>query len=94
MPKQIEKIRTELLKLSNPKELVSRKIKLATFGQALNSRIDGYLNAYQHCTNRIELENELESTKMKVARKLFSDHLKIDVKRLDGVTLAFLEIND
>jgi hypothetical protein len=91
-PKQINKIKMELLKLSNPTELVSRGIKLSSFGAALENRVSGYIHAYEGCANGMQVENELTDIVERVKRTLFRDHLKIDIGSISSEARAFVDL--
>ena len=91
-PRQIQKIKAELLKLSNPTELIGRDIHFSTFGVALQSRIDGYLHAYEDCVNSTKLQNELTSIGGRVKRTLLKDHLNISFDGLSDDARAFIGI--
>lgn len=91
-PKQIEKMKTELLKLSNPTELVSRGIKLASFGAALENRVNGYIHAYEGCANASQVEHELSAIAERIKRTLFRDHLKIEINSLSPDARVFADI--
>ena len=90
--KQMEKIKTTLLELSNPKELVSRGIRLSSFGAALDSRINGYLNAYESCANFKDIEAQIVAIGAKVKRVLYKEHLKINPDVLSAEARTFLDI--
>src|SRR5690606_38339639 len=53
---QMETIRDEFLKLASIPELVSRKITLKNFGQHLSAKQEGYLGAYEACSNHSDLQ--------------------------------------
>jgi hypothetical protein len=89
---QLDKIRTLLLMLSHPRELTSRGIRLATFGMALQSRIDGYLHAYEDCANYGEVERQIHEIGEKIKRVLYTEHLKIDFKTLSEEARSFIGI--
>jgi retron-type reverse transcriptase len=66
-------IRTELFKLTDLEHLNKQNIDFFKFGQSLNSRISGYVNAYLMCSNLKELENKLESIRLRVYSTVLSN---------------------
>lgn len=92
--KQKEKIKMELGQLGSIKELLARRITLGSLGQAIDSRVSGYLNAYSCCTNFYELENELHELKQKIFRRVYgSEGLAINIKALSREKRAFLGLD-
>lgn len=90
---QIQEIRTELLRLGSIEDLLSREITISRLGAAIDSRVSGYLNAYECCTNYLEFENELESIKQKILRRVFGQNgLGIDLAALTPEKKKFLGI--
>jgi len=92
MPKQMEKIRSELLHLSSISELLSRKITLASLAAQIQNRTSGYLNAYEVCTNIQEAENELAGLTQKILLKIYRDGLKINLETLSTEARTFLGV--
>ena len=86
------KIRDEFLKLSSIPELVSRGLRLKDLGLIVFSKKDGYLAAYDCCTNLKELEIDLNNIVQKVLRRIYVKGLNIDLKSIDGVTRQFLSL--
>lgn len=87
---QRERIRDEFLKLASIPELVSRRVDFSKIGNHLISKRDGYLAAYECCTNITMLEIELENIVQKVLKKIYKDGLGIDLQSLDPITKNFL----
>ena len=81
----------ELLQLGSITNLLSRNIRLADLGRAIESRISGYLNTYDCCTNYAELENALEGLHETVLRRLYGhDGLGLDINSLSSEKRSFL----
>ncbi|GAA0833516.1 reverse transcriptase domain-containing protein [Cupriavidus pauculus] len=91
-PTQRQRIRDEMLALGSIKELISRRLGLASLGQVISAKKDGYLAAYDICSNLSEIENDLNEMEYKVLRKLYVDELHIDLKRLTPDARKFLGI--
>ena len=90
MQKQFEKIKDNLLQMASIKELLSRKIKLATLGQAIEARKSGYIHAYADCVNADRLEYGLEDIQQKVLRRIYTQGLDINLESLSGEAKSFL----
>ena len=89
MPSQIAGIKSEILQLGSIEELLARKITLAKLGLAIVSRKMGYLNAYEACTNIVELENALDSLHQKILRLIYKN-LNINLASLNATQRTFL----
>lgn len=88
---QRDAIRTELMQLGSISNLLSRNIRLANLGHAIESRISGYLNTYECCTNYVELENALGGLHQCILRRLYGkDGLGLDIGSLSSEQLSFL----
>lgn len=88
---QLKTIRNELLQLGSIKQLLDNNIKLASLGNAIESRVSGYKAAYSDCVKNFkELENELKDVHQKVLRKIYQDDLKIDLRSLPSEQRKFL----
>ncbi|QNB07885.1 RNA-directed DNA polymerase [Herbaspirillum frisingense] len=70
---QAIRIRTELFKLTDINTLNKLGIDFFKFGQSLNSRIGGYINAYSMCSNLKEFENKMEVLRKKVYSTVLSN---------------------
>ncbi len=85
----------ELLQLGSITNLLSRNIRLADLGRAIESRISGYLNTYDCCTNYAELENALEGLHQTVLRRLYGhDGLGLDINSLSSEKRSFLGLSE
>lgn len=94
LPEQRESIRSELLKLGSIPDLLSRKIQLADLGRAIDSRVAGYLHAYDCCTNHAELENDLDNIRQKILIRIYGpEGLAIDIKSLSSTKRTFLGLS-
>ncbi|WP_368641391.1 reverse transcriptase domain-containing protein [Castellaniella ginsengisoli] len=87
---QMETIRDELLKLASIPELVSRKITLKNFGQQLSAKQEGYLGAYEACSNHSDLQALLSKLEDEVLRRVYKNGLGIDLTKLTAAARAFL----
>ena len=92
MPKQFEKIRDAFLQLKSIKELLSRKITLATLGRAIESRKNGYIHAYEECANHLELRRFLHNMQQKVLKEIYVGELKMNLGKLTAEVRAFLGV--
>ena len=63
---QMNHIRTELFKLTDLGYLQKLNIDFFKFGQSLNSRIGGYVNAYAMCSNLKHFEKKMEVMRKKI----------------------------
>lgn len=90
MPAQISKIRTEIMGLGSIRELLSRRITLATLSAQIQNRTTGYINAYEGCTNADELEHEICELTQKILRKIYHDGLGINLQSLSAESRTFL----
>ena len=93
LTEQISHIRQELLQLGSINELLARGITLARLGITIQSRINGYMSAYEVCSNIAELENEIADLHQKVLRKIYHDGLRIDLNGLPTEARTFLGLN-
>jgi len=93
MPKQIERIRTELMQLGSISQLLTRGITLAKLGAQIQNRSTGYLNAYEACTNISDVENELSDLTQKVLRKIYREGLGLKLEKLSAEARTFLGLN-
>lgn len=91
MPPQIAHIRSELLSLSNIAELNARQITFASIGSALRNRVNGYLSAYECCTNVHELAQNLADVEQKTLRGIYTS-LGIPISKLSAAQRAFLQL--
>lgn len=91
-PEQTIRIRTELFKLTDIGNLNKLNIDFFKFGQALNSRIGGYVNAYSMCTNVKEFENKLEAMRKKIYEAVLIN-LGIQRTKLTPTTKRFFKID-
>jgi len=87
---QIERIREEMLSYGSVKELLSRKVTLRTLGVVLRAKRDGYLAAYDACTNIGQIEAELKAIERKCLVKIYRDELKIDLSAIGAEACTFL----
>jgi len=92
LPKQLEKVLNSMRHFSSVKELVSRKIRFATLGQRLEAKRNGYLAAYELCSNFAELKNRLNEVIDRALRDLYSRDLGIDIGKLSPEARAFLHL--
>jgi len=92
LPAQASEIRRRILALGSVKELLAQRITLANLGRAIDSRISGYVAAYDCCSDIEKFEHELNSLGMKVRRRLYRDELKIPLTELGADARAFLDI--
>lgn len=88
--KQIERIRSEILGYGSVKELLSRGIGLKSLGGVLNSKRNGFLAAYDACTNITELENALSDVERKCLLKIYQGELKLELSKLGAEVHTFL----
>jgi group II intron reverse transcriptase/maturase len=90
LPNQIERIHREISQLQSIKELLSRRVTLATLGTHIQNRVTGYLSAYEACTNLDDLENVFDQLTQKVLLSIYRDGLKINTGSLSSEAKAFL----
>jgi len=91
LPKQRDAIRSDLLQLGSIPDLLSRKIQLADLGRAIDSRVAGYLHAYECCSNHSELENDLDNIRQKILQRIYGpDGLSINTSALSKEKRTFL----
>lgn len=88
--KQIERISDEMRGYGSVKELLSRKITLRNLGIVLRAKCNGYLTAYDVCTNIGHLEAELNAIERKCLIKIYRDELKIDLTTISAEASTFL----
>lgn len=88
--KQIERISEEMRGYGSIKELLSRKVTLRTLGMVLRAKRDGYLTAYDACTNIGQVEAELRAIERKCLVKIYRDELKIDLGAIGAEACTFL----
>jgi RNA-directed DNA polymerase len=93
MPKQVERVRSELARLQTIRELLSRGVTLASLGTHLENRIAGYFSAYEVCTNVLDLENVFDDLRRKILFAVYRDGLKINVAALDAEAKTFLALD-
>lgn len=93
MPSQIERIRREISQLQSIKELLSRRVTLATLGTHIQNRVAGYFSAYEVCTNVEELEHELDELTQKVLVGVYRDGLNINLGVLRPDAKTFLGLH-
>ena len=93
MPEQITKIRQEILSFGSINELVTRKINLSNLSRTLTAKINGYLSAYELCSNVDELERNLMDLEQRVLRKIYSVDLGIDITKLTLQKRLFLALS-
>jgi RNA-directed DNA polymerase len=93
MPKQLEKIRETFFQMTSIKELLSRRITLATLGRTIESRKNGYLHAYEDCVNFRELENCMNDLQQKILKKIYVSELNMNLPKLSASTRAFLGLS-
>jgi retron-type reverse transcriptase len=92
MPKQLERIRETFSQMTSIKELLSRRITLATLGRAIEARKNGYLHAYENCINFRELENCINDIQQKILKKIYVGELKMDLRKLPVEAKVFLNL--
>ncbi|SOD41170.1 Reverse transcriptase (RNA-dependent DNA polymerase) [Nitrosovibrio sp. Nv4] len=92
MPKQLERIRETFSQMTSIKELLSRRITLATLGRAIESRKNGYLHAYGDCINFREFENCMKDIQQKILKKIYVGELKMDLRKLPVEAKTFLSL--
>lgn len=90
MPGQIDAIKTTLGQFASVKEMNSRGVTLASLGQRLNSMMNGYLAAYDCCSNLEDLEKSMGSVSKDALRKLYQKDLGIDLSKLNAHARTFL----
>jgi retron-type reverse transcriptase len=89
---QIDRLRSEILSFGSIKELLSRKITLRTLGQAISSKRNGYLAAYDVCTNIEDVSAQLLSLEQKALRNIYQVALGIDLTAIGPDARRFLEL--
>lgn len=89
---QIDRLRSEILSFGSIKELLSRKITLRTLGQAISSKRNGYLGAYDVCTNIEDVSAQLLSLEQKALRNIYQVALGIDLTAIGPDARRFLEL--
>jgi group II intron reverse transcriptase/maturase len=94
LPDQIAKIQKAILDLGSIPELLSRKITIGKLGTSLGARKAGYINAYDMCSNIVELENALDHIEQKVLKRLYTEGLGIDLSKLSATAYTFLGLRN
>ncbi|WP_159078968.1 reverse transcriptase domain-containing protein [Orrella marina] len=89
---QFERIRAELLKYGSIKELLSQGITMKSLGASINAKRNGYLAAYDVCTNITEVTDKLMDIEKKALRNLYREGLGLDLKVLSAEARTFLGI--
>jgi len=89
---QITRLRTEMLNFGSVKELLSRKITLRTLGAAVAAKKNGYLAAYDACSNIEKVAQDLTAIENKALRNLYQKDLGIDISSISAEARAFLGI--
>lgn len=87
---QLLRLKQEILGFGNIKQLLHRNITLRTLGQSIASKRDGYLSAYDLCTNINEVELELEKASQKALRAVYGAGLGIKLSEIGVDARAFL----
>ena len=83
-------IRERFIVLGQLNQLVSRRIRLATFGAVLDATVAGYASSYQFCENIEEVENQLQEFREAAIKHLLKDGLKVDLGSLSNDARIFL----
>ncbi len=65
-------------------------VNITKLGQRLEGVISGYLDAYSHCDNIVQLNDALNDSRDKALRKIFVDGLGMNLKKLSHEKLYFL----
>lgn len=87
---QLEKIKSNLLRLSSITTLVEEGTRISNFGQKLDGMIAGYESAYEFCDNFNPLKKKLRGWRTLVIMRLFRDGFGIDERSLKGDRATFL----
>lgn len=88
--KQVDRLRNEMLNYGSIKELLSRKITLKTLGSVLSAKRNGYVAAYDVCTNIEFVESELRALERKCLLRIYQNELKMELSSLGAEAHTFL----
>jgi hypothetical protein len=89
---QFDRIRAELLQYGSIKELLSQGITMKSLGASINAKRNGYLAAYDVCTNITEVTGKLVDIEKKALRNLYREGLGLDLRVLSAEARTFLGI--
>lgn len=87
---QTDKIRQRIVDYSDFDALLKEGVNITKLGQRLEGVISGYLDAYSHCDNIVQLNDALNDSRDKALRKIFVDGLGMNLKKLSHEKLYFL----
>ncbi len=89
---QLEKIKKNLYELTDLTYCIKNKITIGKLIQKIDSRIRGYENAYDICSNINSVSEALCDTKANILSNIFSSHFEIDIHKLSKNKKIFLEL--
>lgn len=89
---QLKKIKSNLYELSDLNYCHKNKITIGKLIQKIDSRIKGYENAYDICSNIESISESLNDTKINVISKILSSNFEINIQKLSKKKKIFLEL--
>lgn len=89
---QLGSLRQKIMQVSDLDYCLKSGISISKLTKQIGYMIDGYISAYEICSNHEQLEHSVLSAKSLALKQLFIKGFKIDYERLNNKQKRFLEI--